>query len=647
MGLSALRASQIGIDVSAQNIANASTPGYHRRDLQLSERTLGAVDSHGTGVVVSDIRRIRSDVTEGLLTTNVSLTAFAETRMESLDRVETLIAPTEGSVHDRLQEFYGSMQELSARSGDTTLQRLVVESGAQLASQVQAVSEDIRQLGTELDLEIQSIVEEVNYLTNELSTLQERLVRTVHTDESANALRDQFERVTNELAEYIDIQPDQLNNEHTISRFASGAGVVGHEAPTLLFDIKDGKAVVTREGNDQALNFSGGKLGGLLSARNELVTGVREELDAFAKDLMIAVDSVHSRGIGSSGGFEILSGTRGITDPDAPLATAADFPIEDGALYIRVTDTASGESTLNRIEVDATTDSLTDLASKINSVTGLDSFVRPESGALAIAASPGLTFDFTGQVATQPSSSAITGTSQLTLSGAYGGENNDTFTLTASGSGTIGLTDDLFVDVTDGSGNLVQRLNVGKGYEPGSEIEIADGVFATFEAGTLNTGDTATTDVVTNSDTSGVLVALGMNSFFTGRGATDIAVNADLESNPERFADSFSGASSDSRNLNRLLQTRDANVALDGTRTLEQSVSDLTSFIGSEVASNRLTLEGLAISEQQLEAQRDAVSGVDPNEELVKMMSFQRAFQAASRVISTIESTYDELFRIV
>ncbi|MFK7819161.1 MAG: flagellar hook-associated protein FlgK [Planctomycetaceae bacterium] len=647
IGLSALRASQIGIDVSAQNIANASTPGYHRRDVQLGERTLGAVDSYGTGVDIDEIRRVRSSVTEGLLTTNISLTAFSEAKMESLDRVETLLTPTEGSIHDRLQAFFGSMQELSSRSGDTTLQRLVVEQGSQLASQVQAVSSDVRQLGAELDLEIQAVLEEVNNLTQEVSVLQERMLRKVHTDESTNALRDQFDRVVNQLAEYIDIQPDLLNNNHTISRFATGAAVIGHEAPTLLFDVKDGNAVVTREGNDKALNFSGGKLGGLLAARNDLVSGVRGDLDQFAKDLIVAVDSVHSRGIGSFGAFEILSGTRGIPNPDEALTSAADFPIEDGSLYVRVTDTASGESTLNRIDIDANTDTLSDLAGKIAAVGGIDSFVRPESGKLAIAASPGFTFDFTGQVGTQPTTSSITGTSQLTLSGSYAGEQNDTFTLTASETGTVGLTEDLFVDVRDGSGNLVRRLNVGNGYEPGSQVEIDDGLFATFSAGTLNTGDTAASEVVSEPDTSGALVALGLNSFFTGRGATDISVNEDLQANPERFADSLSGASSDSRNLTRLLKTRDAFAALDGTRTLEQSVADLTSFIGSEVASNRLALDGLAITEQQLESQRDSVSGVDPNEELVKMMTFQRAFQAASRVISTIETVYDDLFRIV
>lgn len=647
VGLSALRASQAGIDVSAQNLANANTPGYHRRDLLLQERVLASVSGRGTGVDIDTIRRIRSSVTEGLLTNNISLMAFADARLETLNRIETLISPGDGSVNDRLQGFFLSMHELSSRPGDATLQKLVIERGSQLASQVKSVSQDIRQVRAELDLEIRSIVDEVNNLTQEVASLQTVLLRETKAGSPVNALRDQLERVTNQLAEYIDIESQELNNQHVISRFATGVGVVGHTAPTLKFDIQDGEAVVIREGSDTPLRFSGGKLGGLLSARNDLARGVESDLDQFATDLIRAVDSVHSQGIGRLGSFDVLTGTRDVADPDASLVNAGDFPITSGPLFIYVTDKTTGESTLNRIDIDANTDSLNDLAASISGITGISGVVRPDSGVLTIAASPDHTFDFTGRVPTRPTISSITGTSDLTLSGAFTGADNDTFTLEAQSGGTVGLTDELFIDVRNNAGELVKRLNVGKGYEPGSDIEVAEGVFVSFAAGTLNGGDAATTDVVSNSDPTGALVALGLNSFFSGSSAHDISVDDSIRANAGRFAASLSGAPSDSRNLNRILQVRDAFVALDGTRTLAQSVADLTSRVGSEVASDSLALEGLGIAQQQLETQRDAVSGVDPNEELVKMMNFQRSFQAASRVIASVEAAYDDLFSII
>jgi flagellar hook-associated protein 1 FlgK len=50
---------------------------------------------------------------------------------------------------------------------------------------------------------------------------------------------------------------------------------------------------------------------------------------------------------------------------------------------------------------------------------------------------------------------------------------------------------------------------------------------------------------------------------------------------------------------------------------------------------------------QSLAAQQQSVSGVDPNEELVSMLQFQRAFQLASRYINAVNESLAELYRII
>ena len=67
--LSGLEAAQAAIDTTGQNIANASTPGYSRQTVNLTERsalTIPALSSvtgdgsqFGTGVDITSITRIR------------------------------------------------------------------------------------------------------------------------------------------------------------------------------------------------------------------------------------------------------------------------------------------------------------------------------------------------------------------------------------------------------------------------------------------------------------------------------------------------------------------------------------------------------------------------------------------------------------
>ncbi len=54
----------------------------------------------------------------------------------------------------------------------------------------------------------------------------------------------------------------------------------------------------------------------------------------------------------------------------------------------------------------------------------------------------------------------------------------------------------------------------------------------------------------------------------------------------------------------------------------------------------------LSALEEKLLADRDAVSGVDVNEEMLAMMELERGFQAIARYISTLDATLDELFSI-
>lgn len=647
IGLSGIRASQTGLEIAALNLANVNTEGFHRRDVTFTERLQYSRPESGVGVDIKSIRRFRNAITETMLIRNVAQTEYTTARSGLLDRIETSFAERDGSVLDRVQEFYASMQELSARPGDSTLQGLVVSKGSQLAAQIQALTTDLTQLQMDLDIEIETALQEANVIADDLASLQVELLRRTLSGDAISSLQDRFDETATRLATYVDAVPQVGSNGHTTTRFASGGATIGFVAKPLALSTEDGKAIVIREGGNRPLQLAGGRIGGLLSIRNDTIGKLKEDLNAFARDLILAVDSVHSQGVGTAGSFDVLDGARGVDDTTAPLSEQVELPITDGSLFVSVTDEATGESRIEEIQIDVDTDSLEDLATRLSAVSGISGFVRPASGTLAIAAQPGFTFDFTGRTTTRPDVTGVTGTSEVLMSGVPEGSVNDNLTLEVTSGGTIGFADEILVDVRDGNGQLVRRLNLGKGYEPGSDIELVDGVNISFGPGELNVGDTVATEIIGTADTSGALVALGLNTFFTGHTAGNISVDQRLVDEPKQFAGSVSGSLGETRNLNVILKTRDEFLAKDGTRTLEQSLNDMNFYVGEQVADSRRDLEALEVAQEHLKSQRDAISGVDPNEELVRMMNFQRSYQAAARVISTVQSMQDELFNIL
>ena len=150
-------------------------------------------------------------------------------------------------------------------------------------------------------------------------------------------------------------------------------------------------------------------------------------------------------------------------------------------------------------------------------------------------------------------------------------------------------------------------------------------------------------EVMFSNDTSGILAALGINTFFTGSDSNDIGVNAIIE-NDHRFLATGQGAGpSDNRNAVLLAVFSDQPVQALGNITLEEFYESSVSRIAQGAATESAIAEGFVAFRESLLGQRAQFSGVSLDEEAIKILEFQHSFQASARLISTI----DELFTIL
>lgn len=147
------------------------------------------------------------------------------------------------------------------------------------------------------------------------------------------------------------------------------------------------------------------------------------------------------------------------------------------------------------------------------------------------------------------------------------------------------------------------------------------------------------------ADTSGVLSALGLNSFFTGGDAATLKVSSDLLANADRLATSRSGQPGDSTNLQQLVALRDAPLMPNQT-TLSGDFIQTVSDIGADVVGLTDQRDTNQLLFDRLESQRQSLSGVDPNEEMVNLLKYQRMFQIASKYINVLNEAYNELLQI-
>ena len=138
-------------------------------------------------------------------------------------------------------------------------------------------------------------------------------------------------------------------------------------------------------------------------------------------------------------------------------------------------------------------------------------------------------------------------------------------------------------------------------------------------------------------DTSGILSALGVNTFFTGKQAGTIGVNMGLLSDPGKFAVSQSGVGADTEaGVLLAAMAITPNSALGG-----QSLINRYNGIVSETMMAGGTMKAVnsanTLYYESLQAQRHSISGVNFDEETLLMMMYQRMFQANSRFVTTID----------
>ncbi|MEZ6130988.1 MAG: flagellar hook-associated protein FlgK [Planctomycetaceae bacterium] len=651
VGISAMRAAQVGLATIANNIANADTDGYHRQRVDLVDRR-SIQNQHlwlGGGVDVASITRLRNATVEHALTANLSGKAAAEASLQALSRIEAALTPGPGSIDSLVTDFFDQVEQLALNPSDSVLRREIVATASQLASAINGVTQAFSNAGSASAQEIKETVDKVNSLAENISNLNHSIRIAEARAENPNSLYDQRERLINELAAYVDIDSRSVINGGDPLVAAGGALIVGNARSIIsVQETADGRLLLASSTGQKGIEVRSGKLGGLLESMHAVDLGIQADFQEWATSLIREIDTIQATGLSLTGPVRSITGQRSVADINAPLREAGTaFGVESGELSLTVTD-ASGQRQTHVISVDVTTESLTDFAAKLNAVANVNASVNASTGRLSIHTNPGYAIDFAGRADSAPISSAITGTAVPTLSGRFTGSTNGTWTAEVISGGEVGVTPDVFLQVTDSvSGQVIGQFNVGLGYPANQVIQIGEGINVAFGPGTLNAGDTFDVQVTGTPDETGLLASLGMQTLFIGGDLSHVAVHPDILASPGAFAAAHSSITGDGQQLDRFISLRSKTVGAAGFETFEERLSSIVGSSGILVTTQQQEIDQRDLRIVELENARDAVSGVDPNEELLQMLQFQRAFQAASRFVTSMDESLDELMRLV
>lgn len=145
------------------------------------------------------------------------------------------------------------------------------------------------------------------------------------------------------------------------------------------------------------------------------------------------------------------------------------------------------------------------------------------------------------------------------------------------------------------------------------------------------------------NDTSGALAAIGINTLFMGSNSNDIQINSVIKQNQQFLATGQGGGPSDGSNAVLLAAFAENPIDALGGINLDGYYEKVVGNVAQSSASEAALSEGAQAFRESLFGQREQFSGVSIDEETINVLKFQRAFQSAARLVSTV----DELFTIL
>jgi flagellar hook-associated protein 1 FlgK len=172
-------------------------------------------------------------------------------------------------------------------------------------------------------------------------------------------------------------------------------------------------------------------------------------------------------------------------------------------------------------------------------------------------------------------------------------------------------------------------------------------VSATVTGGELNISTTSPDEQITFSqDSSHVLAALGINTFFQGSTAASIAVNPVVANNTQYLNAAQDGQPGDNQTALAIAQLGSTPQASLGGQSWLDSYNSMINGMATtaQQASNNATSTLDIVN--TLQAQQQSVSGVSIDNQTISMMQQQRAFQGAAELISTINTMMTSLMDI-
>ncbi|EAI2136947.1 flagellar hook-associated protein FlgK [Campylobacter upsaliensis] len=594
-GVTGLKASEVQIATTGNNISNANATFYTRQRVVQTTNgyiTTGGVQV-GTGTAIESIVRLHDEHAYFKLknaSTQQEYTGYLGQVLEEISQRFPDLKNT--GILNNLENYNKAWNDFASNPNENATKIALVNATKTLAESVNEAHSTLKKVQQKVNDDIKSTVEEINRIGEEIAHINKQIYgeEALPTDH-ANELRDRRDELELTLSKLVSavaskneiVQDNRFEQTITdpghhynlsIEGFSIVDGVNFHPLK-LDYDDKNKSYSIYYQTPDEKIHdltakLKGGQLGAQLDLRgrdydklegaydNGILQGYIDSLNTFSKTLITETNNLYAGSAKNSATSDYLEGLTG----DVPLMNY-DRTIQAGTFDIVIYDEKGNEKVRKSITIDVTT-TMNDLMNQIKANTD---------------------------------------------------DNKDN----SSGNDVDDFINASFSFDSKSNSGLFQ-INAKNGFKVSLE-----------DKGTNFAG------------------AFSVGGFFSGKDASDIRVKESLLSDPSTVRASKNGVDSGNDMANQIIQLQYDKVSFynkDGTideLTMEEYYRKFTGKIASDGENNNVIHKSNMTLYNSVYAEYQSKSGVNTNEELAALIQWQSSYGAAAKIVSTVDQMLDTL----
>jgi flagellar hook-associated protein 1 FlgK len=328
--LTGLSANRRGLDVTAQNIANANTEGYTRQRIDF-QALGGTVDpalwstfsGAGDGVGVTDVTRMRDAFLDARNQTEHGNAGFLTNEKSVYGQIEQMIIePSDNGLQAQLSDVWASWHDVGNNPGDLAARATLLEQTKTVTTSLNTRHDELSALfGASYD-QLRQLTVDVNNTAGQIAGLNAALTRASTVGLPANELADQRDQLVLHLADLTGGTALRHDNG-TVDVLIGGSALVSGTSTRTLAVIgsagldSQSNAPVGLQWTDHNLpaTLPNGQMGSVLQSLTTTIPHYSGQLDQVAAALANTVNAQHAQGYDLSGtaGGPFFSGTTAAT----------------------------------------------------------------------------------------------------------------------------------------------------------------------------------------------------------------------------------------------------------------------------------------------------------------------------------------------